>query len=114
MHELSIAMSMIEMAEEEAERRGGVRVHAVHLRLGGLSGVVKEALCFSYAVACEGTRLEGSQLVIEDVPIVVYCAACEAESTLASPRLFACAICQAPTSQIVQGKELEVTALEIE
>lgn len=114
MHELSIAMSMIEMAEEEAERRGAVRVHAIHLKLGGLSGVVKEALQFSYSVACEGTRLEGSQLVIEEVPVVVYCPVCEVETTIVSPQQFTCAICQAPTSQIRQGKELEVTALEIE
>ena len=35
MHELSIAMSIVEMAEEEAERRG-VQVNAVHLKLGAL------------------------------------------------------------------------------
>jgi hydrogenase nickel incorporation protein HypA/HybF len=40
MHELSIAMSIVELAEEEAERRG-VQVTAVHLKLGALSGVVK-------------------------------------------------------------------------
>jgi hydrogenase nickel incorporation protein HypA/HybF len=114
MHELSIAMSMIEMAAEEAERRGGVRVHTIHLKLGNLSGVVKEALHFSYTVACEGTPLEGSQLVIEEVPVVVYCPACEAETVLASVQQFCCALCHAPTSQIVRGKELEVTALEIE
>ena len=114
MHELSIAMSMIEMAAEEAERRGGVRVHAIHLKLGKLSGVVREALDFSYTVACEGTRLEGSQLVIEEVPVMVYCPVCEAESALASLQHFCCAKCNAPTSQIVQGKELEVTALELE
>jgi Zn finger protein HypA/HybF involved in hydrogenase expression len=45
MHELSIAMSMVETAREEAERRG-VQVTAVHLRLGALSGVVKDALFF--------------------------------------------------------------------
>ncbi len=43
MHELSIAMSIVELAEEEAERRS-VQVNAVHLKLGALSGVVKEAL----------------------------------------------------------------------
>ena len=43
MHELSIAMSIIELAQEESERRG-VHVSAVHLKLGALSGVVKEAL----------------------------------------------------------------------
>jgi len=45
MHERSIAMSIIETVREEAERRG-VQVTAVHLRLGALSGVVKDALFF--------------------------------------------------------------------
>jgi hydrogenase nickel incorporation protein HypA/HybF len=114
MHELSIAMSMIEMAAEEAARRGGVRVHKIHLKLGDLSGVVKEALHFSYTVACEGTPLEGSQLVIEEVPVVVYCSTCAAERAIVSVQQFCCAVCHAPASQIVRGKELEVTALEIE
>ena len=43
MHELSIALSILDLAAEEAGRRGG-RVVAVHLKLGPLSGVVKEAL----------------------------------------------------------------------
>ena len=43
MHELSIAMSIVEMAEEEAEQRGA-QVNAVHLKLGALAGVVKGAL----------------------------------------------------------------------
>jgi hydrogenase nickel incorporation protein HypA/HybF len=114
MHELSIAMSMIEMAAEEAARRGSVCVHAIHLKLGELSGVVKEALLFSYEVACQGTPLEGSRLVIEEVPVVVYCTACKAERAIVSVQQFCCAACHAPTSQVLQGKELEVTALEIE
>lgn len=114
MHELSIALSMIEMAAEEAERRGGVRVNAIHLKLGQLSGVVKEALLFSYDVACEGTPLEGSRLVIEEIPVVVYCQTCRAETALASVQLFCCSVCETPTSQVVRGQELEVVALEIE
>lgn len=114
MHELSIAMSMVEMAAEEATRRGGVQVHAIHLKLGQLSGVVKDALLFSYTVACEGTSLEGSHLVIEEVPVVVYCQTCEAETALASLQRFCCASCGALASEIRQGKELEVVALEIQ
>ncbi len=93
MHELSIAMSMIEMATEEAARRGDdVRVNAIHLKLGHLSGVVKEALLFSYTVACEGTALEGSELIIEEVPVMVYCPACKTETTLASIQHFCCSL----------------------
>ena len=113
MHELSIAMSMIEMATEEAERRGSVQISALHLRLGQLSGVVKEALLFSYDLACEGTPLAGSRLVIEEVPVVVYCPACETERTLASIQYFYCPVCNTPTPEIVQGRELEIVAMEI-
>ena len=113
MHELSIAMSMIEMATEEAERRGSVQISALHLRLGQLSGVVKEALLFSYDLACEGTPLAGSRLVIEEVPVVVYCPACEAERALASIQYFCCPVCNTPTSEIVQGRELEIVAMEL-
>ena len=114
MHELSIAMSMVEMASEEAAARGGAQVCAIHLRLGALAGVVKDALLFSYEVACEGTPLAGSRLVIEDVPVVVFCADCSEERTLASIQRFFCPVCAAPTAQVVRGKELEVVALEIE
>ena len=68
MHELSIVLSMIEMASEEVDRHGGGRVTALHLKLGALSGVVKEALTFSWEIACQGTALEGSQLIIEETP----------------------------------------------
>jgi hydrogenase nickel incorporation protein HypA/HybF len=114
MHELSIAMNIVEMAQEEAERRGDVRVTAIYLKLGMLSGVVKEALLSSYEMACEATSLEGSRLVIEEVPVVVYCPSCQAERRLSSVQLFCCAQCGTPTSEVIHGKQLEVTALEIQ
>jgi hydrogenase nickel incorporation protein HypA/HybF len=114
MHELSIAMSIVEMAQEEAERRGGVQVSAVHLKLGILSGVVKEALLSSYEMACEDTLLQDSRLVVEEVPVIVFCPRCQMQCTLSSVQLFSCGECGTPTSEIVQGKEIEVVALEIE
>ena len=59
MHELSIALALVEMAAEEAERHGA-RVVAVHLRLGPLSGVVKEALLSPMSWRA-GTPLEGTR-----------------------------------------------------
>ncbi len=66
MHELSIALSIIDGVSEELQERGGPKLHAVHLQIGHLSGVVKEALLFAYDVACEGTPLAGSRLVIRE------------------------------------------------
>jgi hydrogenase nickel incorporation protein HypA/HybF len=113
MHELSIAMGIVDAAMEEAQQRG-VHVTGVHLRLGALSGVVKDALIFSYEVACQDTPLEGSRLIVEDVPVVVLCPRCNEPRTLPSIQQFACPECGAPTGNIIQGKELEVFALEVE
>jgi hydrogenase nickel incorporation protein HypA/HybF len=112
MHELSIAMSIVEMAQEEAERRG-VRVDAVYLKLGALSGVPKEALQSSYEMACEDTPLQGSRLVLEEVPVVIFCPHCRGPRPLSSVQLFCCPECGTPASEVVQGKELEVVALEV-
>jgi len=113
MHELSIAMGIVEAATDEAQRRG-VRVSAVHLRLGALSGVVKDALLFSYEVACQDTPLAGSRLIVEDVPVIVFCALCQEQRLLTSVQSFCCPECRTPTMDIRQGKELEVFALEVE
>lgn len=112
MHELSIAMSLVDVASEEAERRG-VIVDAVHIRLGPLSGVVKEALNFSFDVAAAGSAIEGARLIIEDVPLTARCEQCDAERIIASPQHLRCPVCNTPTPEIVRGGELELFALEI-
>jgi hydrogenase nickel incorporation protein HypA/HybF len=113
MHERSIAVGIVDTAMEESQRRG-VQVSAVHLRLGALSGVVKAALMFSYEIACQDTALEGSRLVVQDVPVMVFCSQCQREQELPSVQLFACPECGLPTRDVRRGKELEVFALEIQ
>ncbi len=114
MHELSIAMSIIDLVQEESEKRGGVQVCAVHLKLGELAGVVKEALLGSFEMACEDTPLKGARLIVEDLPVRIFCRKCNAPQPISSVQLFCCAECGTPSAEVVQGKELEVIALEIE
>lgn len=114
MHELSVAISILEIAEKECERRGGTRVVAVHLKLGPLSGVVKEALVSAYEIALEGSSLARSQLIVEEVPVVVACPVCQRKTVIASIQQLCCANCGTPTADIISGNELEVAALEIE
>lgn len=114
MHELCIAYNLVEIAERAAQQASVDRVIAVHLRLGAMSGVVKDALLFGYDVAVRGTRLEGSRLEIEQVPVMVYCENCDAEVNLSNIQRFQCPRCGKPTADIRQGKELELTYLEID
>jgi hydrogenase nickel incorporation protein HypA/HybF len=113
MHELSIAMSIVDLVEEEAAERGGAAINAIHLRLGALAGVVKDALLFSWDVACEGTSVAGSRLVIEEVPILMYCPACRGPRKPESMQWLVCPECRSPVSEVLQGRELQVVAMEI-
>jgi hydrogenase nickel incorporation protein HypA/HybF len=113
-HELSIALSILEEAEEEIQRQGGVaRVGAVYLRVGALSGIVKQSLISAYELACERTAFEGSRLVIEEIPIVVFCTKCQAERGVHSFQEFSCVECDTPASEILHGRELQLAALEL-
>lgn len=113
MHELSIALSIIEGASEEAQKHEGAKVEAVHLKLGRLSGVVKDALLFSWEIACQGTMLENTRLEIEEIPVIAFCENCRAEKTIEAINNLVCPDCDQPTPEIISGRELQVTALEI-
>jgi hydrogenase nickel incorporation protein HypA/HybF len=114
MHELSIAVSLAEAAEAELHRQGDAHLLAVHLKLGELSGVTRDALLFSFEIVCQNTPLEGSRLVIEDIPVLIDCEPCGAPRSVVSLQKFCCAICGAPSGKLLQGREIELSALEIQ
>lgn len=114
MHELSIALGIVDIAREEAARQGGARIQAVHLRLGALSGVVKDSLLFSYEIASRETELEGSCLVVEEVPVVIFCPRCKAQRPVRSVQNIACSTCGNPSAEVTQGKEIQIVAMEVE
>ena len=113
MHELSIAISMIDQIVEESESRGGLAVEVVHLRLGVFSGVDKDALLFAYELACEGTPIAGSRLEIETVPLLIFCPQCNRQRPPLSSYQLCCPDCMVPAQDIVTGREIEVASLEV-
>lgn len=113
MHELSIAVSLVDAASREAAAAGAERVRTVYLQVGALSGVVRDALVFAFDVATEGTMLEGATLEIEDVPVVVFCPPCGEEKELPDVYRFRCPSCGTPTPELLRGRELDLIALEI-
>ena len=114
MHELSVAMGIVDIVTEELERRGRGRVRSVHLRLGVLSGVAREALLSAFPLACEGSALEGAALVVMEEPVSAWCPACQAERPVASLVDRRCVQCGTLAPEVVKGQEVEVTALELD
>jgi hydrogenase nickel incorporation protein HypA/HybF len=113
-HELSIALGIIEVVADALAGRGGGRVRTVHLLLGPLSGVAKEALMSAYPLACEGSTLDGSSLVIQDEPVTAFCAACAQERTIVSLEEMKCGECGGLADRVIRGRTIEVKAMEVE
>jgi len=107
-----VAVSLVEIACEKASTLGDVQVEALHLRLGALSGIVRDALLFSFELAAKDTRVAGARLEIDDVPLTVLCPQCGEERELPGFPLV-CPVCDTPTPEVVGGRDLELTALEI-
>jgi hydrogenase nickel incorporation protein HypA/HybF len=114
MHELSLVTSIVESVTESLAAYPGARVLEVRLKVGALAAVVEDSLQFCYGIASEGTALEGSRLVVKLLPIVMHCAPCGQDVTLEGLQSFRCPQCGAPSSDLRQGRELEIEAIEID
>ena len=114
MHELSLVTSIVETVTESLAALPAARVIEVRLRVGALASVIPESLEFCWGIVSEGTPLEGSRLVVNMLPVVMHCAACEADVTLDGVQSFRCPKCDSPCNEMRQGRELEIDSIEID
>jgi hydrogenase nickel incorporation protein HypA/HybF len=106
-------MRLVESLEEELANQGDVTVSAVNLRIGALTGLVPEALEFSWEIASDDSVLKGSRLAIEIVDAAGYCPQCREERIIANLQSFRCPVCLTPITKITGGHELEILTLEV-
>jgi hydrogenase nickel incorporation protein HypA/HybF len=113
MHELGVTQSIVDALLEEMARRNLGSIAVVNMRCGRLTTFVPDSIRFYYDSLIGGTKLEGSELNIEDVPVKGTCNNCNTPLELDEP-IFLCAKCGSPDLEITSGRELEITSIEIE
>lgn len=114
MHELSIAHSLVDLAVPVVERAGARRVHEVRIAVGAFSGVSIDSLLFCYDIAAQGTLLEGSRLIVREVPLVLHCRPCGRDVEPPGPTRFVCPVCETPSGDIRTGRELYIEGVEVD
>ncbi len=110
---LSITLSIIEIAEEAAKKENASVITEIELDIGKQAGVVREALDFAIETAKQGTMLEKANWVINEIPALARCAECGNEFEI-SDLFTPCPVCGNPFSDVFQGNELKVKSLKIE
>ena len=111
MHELSICSAIADAAARHAD---GHSVSQVTVQIGHLRQVVPDALQFSWEIVAPtaGDELNQADLVVEEVPAVVECASCGAETTLDMP-ILSCGSCGNFDVRLISGEELRVVSIDL-
>jgi len=107
MHELSVAMEIIDIVEKEAAKRNLKRVEEIALKIGALTGVDPEALRFAFEASTLDTPLAGVKISIENIPVRGRCLSC-GKAIEVKEFVFICPYCGAGNLEINQGEELDI------
>ncbi|WP_127019553.1 hydrogenase maturation nickel metallochaperone HypA [Flagellimonas beolgyonensis] len=112
MHELSVAMGIVKIAEDETKKAKAQKVTLIELEIGTLAGVEFESLDFVWPSAVKNTVLEHAERKIDVKKGLALCADCD---TVFEVQHFydSCTHCGSNLKGILQGKELRVKALEV-
>lgn len=111
MHEMSVAVAVVEQVEAAAREHGMSAVEEVRLQIGELAGVVPDALLFCFDLACAGTVLEGARLVTEDVAARARCGPCGGDWAVGMPPSLCCPRCGGACAELLTGRELQIVSV---
>jgi len=113
MHEMSIAVNIVQIAEETARNSGASKINEISLEVGALSGVVKDALEFCFESACKGTMADGAQLDLHYIPARAVCESCG--HTFETEQMVPlCPRCGELVFQLDGGRELKVKSINVD
>ncbi len=113
MHELAVCQSLLREVERVASAHGASHVSRIEVAVGPLSGTEATLLDRAFGVARIGTLAEQATLDIEEMPITVWCAACETETKPASANALLCAQCGTWQVHVRSGDELTLRRVEL-
>jgi hydrogenase nickel incorporation protein HypA/HybF len=105
MHEMSIAVALLERVLDEAAKGGLRTVTRISVDVGALQSVEPELLAEALTAAAHGSAAQGAQLELRIRPAKALCLACGAHFQ-PNYRDYACPRCGKAEVQIQEGRDL--------
>jgi hydrogenase nickel incorporation protein HypA/HybF len=112
MHELSIVMGIIDIAQKEAAKAGAQTVEEIELDIGTLSTVDMDAFDFAWTQGVKETLLEHSVKSVNRIEGLARCADCSIDFPIREV-YDPCPSCGGHFVEILRGKELRVKSLVV-
>lgn len=113
MHEMSIAQSVIDIVEEEMQKNNAKVLRSVRLNIGQMSAIVPDSLSFCFEIIIKDTPLDGARLIMDLIPLMGYCHACEEEFEI-EDYVFSCPKCGDTKIETTAGQDLSIVEIEVD
>jgi hydrogenase nickel incorporation protein HypA/HybF len=110
MHELSLALEVIELAKREAEKNGVSTIFEMEIEVGDLSGVEAETFQSALEMIVKCTLLEHTLINISRQPAIGRCNSCYKVFEM-NERMATCPDCHCFPSGISGGQEFRVVSI---
>lgn len=115
MHEVSIAMGMIDELMRIAGENNARKILTVNLKIGKMSGIVTDSLKFAFdAVKLEYPLLSSTTISIREIPLVYECGNCGSTFQTDDTYFPRCPDCESYNLKLISGEEMDIENLEIE
>ena len=112
MHELSIAQSIVELADEVALNEQAESIKSINIEVGALSGVILNALEFAMEMTIKNTRLENATINYLLINGKANCSDCNLQFETNDLLAF-CPNCKRANFKIIDGKQLRIKSLTV-
>jgi hydrogenase nickel incorporation protein HypA/HybF len=113
MHEVSIALSLLDIAEQHCKKEGYKGIESIVVKIGKASGVMPEALLFAFDAVKHGTLAENAHLKIKEIPVSGYCNSCKNSFSVEETFILCCPKCGDTSFRLDSGRELDVVELDV-
>lgn len=112
MHEMSILINMVKVAEKYAAENNAVRIAGITLQIGEMSSVVPEYVEYLFPDVTEHTMLRDARLTIEKIPATVRCKGCGRVYHWRMEK-YQCPDCGSKECRFEGGREFLIKEIEI-
>lgn len=114
MHEASIAMSVIGIAEDHCRQAGYSKIKSIAVRVGSASGVMADALETAFDIVKIDTLASNARIIISRVPLGGTCRACHTQFETDEQFILTCPNCDSGDFSLDKGRELDMQEIEVD
>ncbi len=115
MHEVSIALGMVDELTRIARENNAEKITLVKLKIGKLSGIVVDSLKFAFdAIKLEHPIMTTAEIIINEIPLIYKCNDCNTEFEADDLYFPECTGCKSYNLAIISGEEQHIENVELD